>query len=166
VEAPFGPAWAAYWPYPDHIVLGGTAVEDDEDREPDPAVAERIRQRCIEVEPRLRNARVLGHQVGLRPTRPSVRLEIEQLARARCVHNYGHGGSGVTMSWGCARESAALLTATPERRKASEAVTESDVRRVALSLPATTEKPSYGTPGFRVKDKLFARIREQGDLLV
>ena len=41
-----------------------------------------------------------------------------------------------------------------------------DVRRVALSLPETMEKPSYGTPGFRVKDKLFARIREEGDILV
>ena len=41
-----------------------------------------------------------------------------------------------------------------------------DVRRIALSLPHTTEKPSYGTPGFRVKDKLFARIREEGDVLV
>ena len=45
-------------------------------------------------------------------------------------------------------------------------VTENDVRAVALSLPATTEKPSYGTPGFRVKDRLFARLREEGDLLV
>jgi len=45
-------------------------------------------------------------------------------------------------------------------------VTEDDVRRLALSLPATTEKPSYGTPGFRVRDKLFARIRDEGDLLV
>ncbi|RZS36527.1 hypothetical protein EV193_107208 [Herbihabitans rhizosphaerae] len=45
-------------------------------------------------------------------------------------------------------------------------VTEDDVRRVALSLPRTTEKPSYGTPGFRVKDKGFARIREEGDVLV
>jgi len=45
-------------------------------------------------------------------------------------------------------------------------VTEDDVRRVALSLPATTEKPSYGTPGFRVKDRLFARIHNDGDLLV
>jgi hypothetical protein len=44
-------------------------------------------------------------------------------------------------------------------------VTEDDVRRVALSLPHTSEKPSYGTPGFRVKDKLFARIREEGDVL-
>jgi hypothetical protein len=45
-------------------------------------------------------------------------------------------------------------------------VTEADVRRIALSLPETTEKPSYGTPGFRVKDKLFARVREEGDALV
>ena len=41
-----------------------------------------------------------------------------------------------------------------------------DVRRIALALPATKEKPSYGTPGFRVKDRLFARIREEGDVLV
>jgi hypothetical protein len=44
--------------------------------------------------------------------------------------------------------------------------TADDVRELALALPATTEKPSYGTPGFRVKDKLFARIREEGDVLM
>jgi hypothetical protein len=33
-------------------------------------------------------------------------------------------------------------------------------------LPDTTEKPSYGTPGFRVKDRLFARIREEGVLAI
>ncbi|MDQ1424561.1 MAG: hypothetical protein QOD72_2059 [Acidimicrobiaceae bacterium] len=44
--------------------------------------------------------------------------------------------------------------------------TADDVRRIALSLPHTTERPSYGTPGFRVKDRLFARIREEGDVLV
>ena len=42
---------------------------------------------------------------------------------------------------------------------------EADVRELALALPETTEKPSYGTPGFRVKDRLFARIREEGDVL-
>src|SRR5262245_57690614 len=41
--------------------------------------------------------------------------------------------------------------------------TEKDVRRIALSLPETTEKPSYGTPGFRVKDKLFLRIRSEAE---
>ena len=43
---------------------------------------------------------------------------------------------------------------------------EDDARELALSLPATSEKPSYGTPGFRVKDRLFARIREERDVLV
>lgn len=110
ISAPFEPAWTAYWPYPNHVVLGGTRDEDDERLEPVPALAEEILHRCIEVEPRLRHAQVRGHQVGLRPVRPTVRLEIEQLGGARCVHNYGHGGSGVTLSWGCAREAAALLT--------------------------------------------------------
>lgn len=45
-------------------------------------------------------------------------------------------------------------------------LTEDDVRRIALALPATTEKPSYGTAGFRIRDKLFARMREEGDVLV
>jgi hypothetical protein len=44
--------------------------------------------------------------------------------------------------------------------------TEADVRTIALALPETEERPSYGTPGFRVKDRLFARIREEGVLLV
>jgi hypothetical protein len=43
---------------------------------------------------------------------------------------------------------------------------ENDLRRIALSLPRTTEQPSYGTPGFRVADKLFARIREEGIAVV
>jgi hypothetical protein len=41
-----------------------------------------------------------------------------------------------------------------------------DVRALVAALPATVEKPSYGTPGFRVKDKLFARIREDDVLVV
>jgi hypothetical protein len=45
-------------------------------------------------------------------------------------------------------------------------IDEDDVRRVALSLPATTERSSYGTPGFRVGDRLFARVREEGDVLL
>jgi hypothetical protein len=44
--------------------------------------------------------------------------------------------------------------------------TEDEVRRIALALPETKERPSYGTPGFRVADRLFARIREDGQSLV
>jgi D-amino-acid oxidase len=109
VEDPVGPAWTAYWPYPDHVVLGGIKVPGDENTEPDPAVAAEILDRCGQVEPRLRGARVRGHQVGLRPTRPTVRLEAENLGGTRLVHNYGHGSAGVMLSWGCAREAADLL---------------------------------------------------------
>lgn len=41
-----------------------------------------------------------------------------------------------------------------------------DVRRIALSFPETMETPMYGTPGFKVKGKAFARLREEGDVLV
>lgn len=44
--------------------------------------------------------------------------------------------------------------------------TEEDVRRIALKLPGTTERPSYGTPGFRVQGRLFARIHDEPDVLV
>jgi hypothetical protein len=45
----------------------------------------------------------------------------------------------------------------------SSVATEDDVREIALSLPETIEKPWYGTPGFRVKDKGFLRIRAEAE---
>lgn len=41
-----------------------------------------------------------------------------------------------------------------------------DVRELALALPETSERPSYGTPGFRVKDRLFARLHQDGESLM
>jgi hypothetical protein len=41
--------------------------------------------------------------------------------------------------------------------------TDDDVRRIALSLPETIEKPWFNTPGFRVKDKGFLRIRAEAE---
>jgi hypothetical protein len=41
-----------------------------------------------------------------------------------------------------------------------------DVRRVAAGLPGASERMSYGMPGFRVADRLFARIRDEGDVLL
>jgi D-amino-acid oxidase len=49
-------------------------------------------------------------RVGLRPfRRGNVRLELEP--GTRIIHNYGHGGSGVTFSWGCALEAAGIAEA-------------------------------------------------------
>ncbi len=93
-------------PHPDRVVLGGVAEEGAWSLEPDPATAEAIIARCTAVEPRLAGARVLGHRVGLRPVRPTIRVEREPDG---LIHNYGHGGAGITVSWGCARDVAALL---------------------------------------------------------
>ena len=57
----------------------------------------------------MRDARILEHQVGLRPVRDVVRVEAQTLGSARVVHNYGHGGTGVGLSWGCAGEVVALV---------------------------------------------------------
>ena len=44
--------------------------------------------------------------------------------------------------------------------------TPDDVRELALALPETIERSSYGTPGFRVADRLFARLHQDGESLV
>lgn len=92
------------------IVVGGTDEEGSWDRAPDDAVAKELLGRARELVPELRKARVLGHRVGLRPARPSVRLEaVRTPAGGVLVQCYGHGGAGVTLSWGCADEVAALV---------------------------------------------------------
>ena len=89
-------------------ILGGTADEAEWNTRPDAAVAAEILRRCAALEPRLAGAEVLEHKVGLRPGRPEVRLERENGGTVPVVHNYGHGGSGVTLSWGCAEEATRL----------------------------------------------------------
>ena len=59
MEPPMGPEWAGIVPHGDVVVLGGIAVEDDWNLEPDPDVAGRILRRCTAVEPRLRDAQVV-----------------------------------------------------------------------------------------------------------
>jgi RibD domain-containing protein/FAD binding domain-containing protein len=63
---------------------------------------------AVAVLPDLARADVLGIEVGLRPGRPRVRLETEQVAGTTVIHDYGHNGSGVFWSWGCATEVAGL----------------------------------------------------------
>ena len=87
-------------------ILGGTNdVSDNPDPTPEESariVAEAARVLGIETLP------VITDRVGLRPFRRSgIRLEMEQLAGRAVIHNYGHGGSGFTLSWGCA---SAVLT--------------------------------------------------------
>ncbi|NYE41590.1 glycine/D-amino acid oxidase-like deaminating enzyme [Streptomyces fulvorobeus] len=103
------PDLLCFYPHGETVVLGGTAIEDEGDLAPDETAAARILARCAEVEPRLSHARVLEHRIGARPTRSTVRVEAERQEGVLVVHNYGHGGAGVTLSWGCAREVSELL---------------------------------------------------------
>ena len=87
------------------IVVGGTEEEGEWSRTPRPGTARDILARAAQLEPRLEKATVIRHKVGLRPVRPAVRVErVDDV-----VHCYGHGGAGVTLSWGTADEVAALV---------------------------------------------------------
>lgn len=98
-----GPTYVV--PREHEIVVGGTDVEREWSRTPSPDVAGAILRRALRLVPELAGAEVIGHRVGLRPARAEVRLE----RVGDVLHCYGHGGAGVTLSWGCARDVAALL---------------------------------------------------------
>ena len=69
-------------------------------------------RRGVALEERLSGVQVLEDKVGLRPVRPTIRLEAELLSGdGLCVHNYGHG-AGVTLSWGCAEEALGSICRT------------------------------------------------------
>ena len=112
VRDEFHPAGRAYvHPRTRDCVLGGTLDEDQWDTTPDPATAAAIMARCAEIVPAVADAEVIEHVAGLRPGRPEVRLEEEpgEVPGIRVVHNYGHGGAGITLSWGCAEEVTRIL---------------------------------------------------------
>jgi D-amino-acid oxidase len=90
-------------PRSEDCVFGGTN-EVSENQEPDSAATVRIIQECERVL-RSSNSILLRERAGLRPCRRSgVRVAADKLADGRTViHNYGHGGAGFTLSWGCAQ---------------------------------------------------------------
>lgn len=96
-------------PHPGWVVCGGTDVGGAWDTEPDPAVHAAIVERVRSAVPALASAQVLGARVGLRPVAPSVRLARHPLGGRDIVTDYGHGGAGVTLSWGCAEEVVRLV---------------------------------------------------------
>lgn len=91
------------------VVLGGTWQEGDWNTVPDPAIRDAILERCRALVPELAGAPVVGEKVGLRPVRRGgPRVAAEKWPGGTVVHAYGHGGAGMTLSWGCADEVAEL----------------------------------------------------------
>ncbi|AXE64362.1 FAD-binding oxidoreductase [Hyphomonas sp. CACIAM 19H1] len=57
--------------------------------------------------------RITRTVVGLRPFRPQgFRLEAERFGDKTVIHNYGHGGCGVTLSWGTSQRAAVMAGET------------------------------------------------------
>ncbi len=92
------------------VVLGGTQEKNEFDLEANEQDCKDIFERCCKLIPSLKDAKILKKQAGLRPVRKDgIRLEMEILTDddkklSKVIHNYGHGGSGVTLCWGCANE--------------------------------------------------------------
>src|SRR3989338_1781456 len=97
------------------IVLGGTHQKNDWNLEVDPKDTEDILRKAGNINPQFKNVEIISEVVGLRPVRDEIRVEIEKFGDKTVVHNYGHGGSGFTLSWGCAQEVVTLVNSLGSR---------------------------------------------------
>lgn len=90
----------------DSVVLGGTIERGNWSEKVEEETTEDIVKRCTEIEPSLSKAEIIGAWAGLRPLRNIIRLEkcADLNGRPLIVHCYGHGGQGITLSWGCAKD--------------------------------------------------------------
>lgn len=86
------------------IVLGGTVQANNWSLEVDPEDTENILRKAKAISSKFNDVEIIEEKVGLRPARKEVRLEIEQFGNNTVIHNYGHGGAGFTLSWGCAND--------------------------------------------------------------
>ena len=100
----------------DTVTLGGTRQFDNYNTTPDPHDSAGIWERCTQLLPNLQAAQVVREWAGLRPYRDGgVRAELEVIKLAgggqvRVIHNYGHGGYGVTFAPGSAKHAVKIFT--------------------------------------------------------
>jgi len=103
-------SYIGIYPRGSEIALGGTKESGSWNVEVDPDTSQKILAQCRELIPSLTGAEVVGSWTGLRPCRKEVRLEAcETTGGKTVIHCYGHGGFGITLSWGCASDIGDLL---------------------------------------------------------
>ena len=96
------PTLAYIVPRSNDMILGGVAQQDNWSLSPTDKDRNFILRKCSQIIPELKDVEIIEELVGLRPGRTSVKLDKEIISNRTLIHNYGHGGSGVTLSWGCA----------------------------------------------------------------
>ena len=89
-------------PRKDAMIIGGTYEENVFDETTESSTIKHLLDVAYSVFPELKEQKIIGSWAGLRPYRNEVRLEHE--AGTNIIHNYGHGGSGFTLAFGCAEE--------------------------------------------------------------
>ncbi|MEM9653470.1 MAG: FAD-dependent oxidoreductase [Actinomycetota bacterium] len=115
MEMPAERRWISWMPHGDRILIGGASVLDRDDNAADPTIETELLNMLDLARPDLAACPRIGTNAGVRPLRSTVRVEAETPANGRTlVHNYGHGGLGLSLSWGTADEVVSLL-ADPHR---------------------------------------------------
>lgn len=105
----------------DKLIVGGFAVANDCSTEctTDNPLFKRIIKQNTRLLPWLKDIKPITHRVGLRPFhQKGVRLEVDNSYDVPVIHNYGHGGSGVTLSWGCALNVNKLISSSITQKSA------------------------------------------------
>jgi glycine/D-amino acid oxidase-like deaminating enzyme len=97
-------------PRPHELLLGGTVQIGNEDTTVSASDTKDILERTSELVPDVKTAPIVKHWAGLRPCRPTVRVESEIVNGCHVIHNYGHGGAGITLHWGSAGDAANIAT--------------------------------------------------------
>ncbi|HEY3727572.1 MAG TPA: FAD-dependent oxidoreductase [Solirubrobacteraceae bacterium] len=94
-------------PRNDHTIVGGSYQPGNENEAVDPEQTESLLARARALVPQLAHAKVIDARAGLRPIRANG-PRVERVDDV--IHCYGHGGAGLTLSWGCARRVVELAT--------------------------------------------------------
>ncbi|XP_013382965.1 D-aspartate oxidase-like [Lingula anatina] len=101
------------YPGQDAVVLGGVKQYNENSLEVNEKDKATILKNCLEMVPSLKDAEFKYDWVGLRPSRKPVRVELEEMKFGddilKVVHNYGHGASGIGLSWGTAVEATQIV---------------------------------------------------------
>ncbi|XP_076823650.1 D-aspartate oxidase-like [Clavelina lepadiformis] len=129
-------------PRMEEVVLGGTHQVGDYNLKENPEDTKKIWRECLKICPSLKYGEIKEVRVGLRPGRSAIRIEVEEMdldgKTVPVLHNYGHGGAGVTFHWGCAIEASDALQTYLKKIKKTKNSSELSIKDIIPMVNAVT----------------------------